>query len=211
MSPAARSRDFFREGNLGALREMAMRRAAQRVDKDVTSYMRARAIPGPWPATERVMALIGPDISAENVVRHAARLADALRAPMVAFHVERTNDNMYVQSALDLMVQLGGTVVTVSDTDMSHAVLNYAAAQNVTHIVVGRHGTRPWWWRLSRRSFAEVLTRECTAYTLHFVPLPGRTGHAGRHHPAPMAPWKPYAISGGISGRCHDPRVQPWQ
>jgi two-component system sensor histidine kinase KdpD len=189
---------FFREGNLGALREMALRRAAQRVDKDVTSYMRARAIPGPWPATERVMALIGPDTSAENVVRHAARLADALRAPMVAFHVERNDDNLYVQSALDLMVQLGGTVITVSDTDMSHAVLNYATAQNVTHIVVGRHGTRPWWGRLRRRSFAEVLTRECTAYTLHFVPLPAAPVTRVTTTPPPMEPWKPYAISGGI-------------
>ncbi|HTJ89035.1 MAG TPA: sensor histidine kinase KdpD [Acidocella sp.] len=188
---------FFREGNLGALREMALRRAAQRVDKDVTSYMRARAIPGPWPASERVMALIGPDISAENVVRHAARLADALRAPMVAFHVERNDDNLYVQSALNLMVQLGGTVVTVSDTDMSRAVLNYASAQNITHIVVGRHSRRPWWWRLSRRSFAEVLTRECTAYTLHFVPLPAAPVTRIAATP-PMEPWKPYVISGGI-------------
>ncbi len=190
---------FFREGNLGALREMALRRVAQRVDKDVTSYMRSRAIAGPWPAGERVMALIGADISAENVVRHAARLADALRAPMIAFHVERNDDNMYVQSALDLMVQLGGTVVTVSDTDMSHAVLDYAAAQNITHIVVGRRAKRPWWWQLSRRSFAEVLTRKCTAYTLHFVPLPAApvTRIAP---PPPMHPWVPYAISGTILG-----------
>jgi two-component system, OmpR family, sensor histidine kinase KdpD len=189
---------FFREGNLGALREMALRRAAQRVDKDVTSYMRARAIPGPWPASERVMALIGPDVSAENVVRHAARLADALRAPMVAFHVERNDDNLYVQSALDLMVQLGGTVVTVSDTDMSHAVLNYAAAQNITHIVVGRHGKRPWWQRFGRHRLAEMLTRKCTAYTLHFVPLPAAPVTRVASTPPPMAPWKPYAISGGI-------------
>ncbi len=188
---------FFREGNLGALREMALRRAAQRVDKDVASYMRARAIPGPWPASERVMALVGPDNSADNVVRYAARLADALRAPMVAFHVERNDENLSVQPALDLMVQLGGTVVTVSDTDLSHAVLNYAAAQNITHIVIGRQGKRPWWWRLSRRGFAEVLTRECTAYTLHFVPLPAAPVTRVAASP-PMAPWVPYAISGGI-------------
>jgi two-component system sensor histidine kinase KdpD len=95
------------------------------------------------------------------------------------------------------MVQLGGTVVTVSDTDMSRAVLNYASAQNITHIVVGRHSRRPWWWRLSRRSFAEVLTRECTAYTLHFVPLPAAPVTRVAATP-PMEPWKPYVISGGI-------------
>ena len=79
---------FFREGNLGALRELALRRAAQRVDRDVSSYMRTRAIAGPWPVSERVLALVGPDASADNVVRHAARLADALRAPWQAVFIE---------------------------------------------------------------------------------------------------------------------------
>jgi two-component system sensor histidine kinase KdpD len=163
---------FFREGNLGALREMALRRAAQRVDKDVASYMRARAIPGPWPASERVLALVGPDASAENVVRHAARLADALRAPLVAFHVERADDKANVQTALDMVVQLGGTVETTTNADTIAAVLGYAAAHNITHIVIGRGNRRPWWWRLGRRSLGEVLTRKAEAFTLHFVPLP---------------------------------------
>ncbi len=186
---------FFRAGNLGALREMALRRVAQRVDKDVTSYMRARAIAGPWPVAERVMALVGPDPSAENVVRHAARLADALRAPMVAFHIERAQDNVHVQTALDLMVQLGGTVATVNASDILDAVLGYATAQNVTHIVVGRRASRPWWWRLSRRSLSEVLTRKATAFTLHFVPLPAAP--ATRTVPAqPPAAWAPYAVAG---------------
>lgn len=163
---------FFREGNLGALREMALRRAAQRVDRDVASYMRARAIPGPWPASERVLALVGPDASAENVVRHAARLADALRAPLVAFHVERADDNANVQSALDMVVQLGGTVETTTNADTIAAVLDYAAGHNITHIVIGRGKRRRWWWRLGRRSLGEVLTRKAEAFTLHFVPLP---------------------------------------
>jgi len=185
---------FFREGNLGALREMALRRVAQRVDKDVTSYMRSRAIAGPWPAAERVLALVGPDASSENVVRHAARLADALRAPMVAFHVERAEDNARVQAALDLMVQLGGTVATVSAADMIAAVLDYATAQNVTHIVVGRT-QRGRWAKLGRRRLAEVLVRRGTAFTLHFVPLPAA--------PAPVVaapkaaqPWAPYVLCG---------------
>jgi len=190
---------FFREGNLGALREMALRRVAQRVDRDVTSYMRARAIAGPWPVAERVLALIGPDASSENVVRHAARLADALRAPMVAFHVERADDNAHVQTALDLAVQLGGTVTTVSGADIFAAVLDYATAQNVTHIVVGRGAVRRWWWRFGRRSFSEVLTHKATAFTLHFVPLPA----APVIRVAPPRPgrvWAPYALSGAILG-----------
>ncbi len=184
---------FFREGNLGALREMALRRVAQRVDKDVASYMRSRAIAGPWPASERVLALVGPDESSENVVRHAARLADALRAPMVAFHVEGAEDNARVQHALDLMVQLGGTVATVSAPDVFTAVLDYAARQNITHIVIGR-GQGRGWWRLPGARLGEVLTRKATAFTLHFVPLPAAP--VARGAPVRMGhSWEPYLIS----------------
>ncbi|EKM99470.1 osmosensitive K+ channel signal transduction histidine kinase, partial [Acidocella sp. MX-AZ02] len=125
---AARAlKDFFREGNLGALREMALRRAAQRIDKDVTRYMRLRAIPGPWPVAERVLALVAADGAAGNVVRHAARLAEALHAPLTIFHIERGSDDARLQAALDLALQLGGQVVTQSATDIVGAVLDYAA------------------------------------------------------------------------------------
>src|SRR3954452_15102320 len=70
---------FFREGNLAALRELALRRTADRVDVEVTGYMRANAIAGPWPAGDRVMALIGADPGAETVVREARRVADTLK------------------------------------------------------------------------------------------------------------------------------------
>ena len=159
---------FFREGNLGALREIALRRAAQRIDRDVASYMRLSAIPGPWPVAEKVLALVGPDLSAQNVVRHAARLADALRAQLVAFHAEGGDDNTRVQAALDLAVQLGGMAVTVNTRDLAQAVLDYAAANNITHIVLGRDAAR---WR-PRRRLTESLTRRATAFTLHLVPLP---------------------------------------
>ncbi len=159
---------FFREGNLGALREIAMRRAAQRIDRDVTRYMRLSAIPGPWPVAEKVLALIGADDAAANVVRHAARLAEALRAPFTSFHIERPDDNAKVQAALDLTVQLGGSVVTQSAPDMVRAVLDYAAAQNIAHIVVGRAPRGRW----PGRRLSEALTRQALAYTLHFVPVP---------------------------------------
>src|SRR3954464_6609646 len=82
-------KSFFREGNLAALRELALRRTAERVDAEVSGYMRANAIAGPWPAGERVLALIGADPAAETVVRQARRIADALHAPLLALHVER--------------------------------------------------------------------------------------------------------------------------
>ncbi len=164
---ASRALDgFFREGNLGALREMALRRVAQHVDRGVASYMRARAIPGPWPAAERVLALIGSDAAASNVVRHAARLGDVLRAPVTALHIERPDDNAAVQNALDLMLRLGGAVDTLTASDVVRPVLEYAARHNITHIVVGRLKNR---WR---RSLGNALARQALAYTLHYVPVP---------------------------------------
>lgn len=177
---------FFREGNLGALREIALRRAAQRIDKDVTRYMRLSAIPGPWPVAEKVLALIGADDAASNVVRHAARLAEALRAPLTSFHIERTDDNAKVQAALDLTVQLGGSVITQSAPDMVRAVLEYAAAQNITHIVVGRAARGRW----PGRRLSEALTRQASAYTLHFVPVPAAAPQ--RPPTKPRRSWSPY-------------------
>jgi two-component system sensor histidine kinase KdpD len=190
---------FFREGNLGALREMALRRVAQRVDKDVTSYMRARAIPGPWPVSEKVLALIGPDASADNVVRHAARLADTLRAPLVAFHAERADEHGDAQHALDLAIQLGATVETTTMSDIVGTVLDYATKNNITHIVVGRTATRPWWRRIGRRRLGEVLSNQASAFTLHFVPVPA----ALPTRPKPAAPpikLHPYVIIAVILG-----------
>ncbi|MBU6449896.1 MAG: sensor histidine kinase KdpD [Rhodospirillales bacterium] len=189
-------KDFFREGNLGALREMALRRAAQRIDRDVTQYMRLRAIPGPWPVAERVLALVGADASAGNVVRHAARLAEALRAPLTAFHVERTSDDARVQAALDLAVQLGGNVVTQNATDLVHAVLDYAGQHNITHIVMGRQPAKR--WRFGRR-LAEALTRQSAAFSLHFVPLPAAP--APRPGRKPSKPdWEPYLLASALLG-----------
>jgi two-component system sensor histidine kinase KdpD len=155
---AARALDgFFRPGNLGALREMALRRVAARVDRDVTDYMRASAIAGPWPVAERVLALVSSGPS-ETIIRHAARLAEALRAPFTAFHAERAGTQAGVQAALDLAVQLGGTVTLVNAADEVAAALAYAAQHNVTHILLRRS-------RTGRR-----LLKSATAYTLHFIP-----------------------------------------
>ncbi len=79
---------YFSPGNLTALRELALRRTAQRVDEQMVDYMRSRAIPGPWEAGERVLACIDGEAGSTALVRHARRLADRLRAPWTALHVE---------------------------------------------------------------------------------------------------------------------------
>jgi two-component system sensor histidine kinase KdpD len=175
---------FFREGNLAALREMALRRVAQHVDRDIAAYMRSRAIAGPWPAAERVLALVEP-ATAEAVVRQAARLAEALRAPLVAFHVERAQPGVTgVQAALDLAVQLGGTAETTTNADPLRALLDLAANQNIAHIVFARSSG------LRRKLF-----RQASAFSLHVVPDPEAKPAKPRQHLNRTLNWRPYAVS----------------
>jgi two-component system sensor histidine kinase KdpD len=171
---AARAlRGFFREGNLAALREMALRRTAERVDADVTGYMRANAIAGPWPAGDRVMALVGPDPAAEAVIRAARRIADALKAPLIALHVEQpsapaTGDPA---SAMQVAESLGAVAETIVATDLPSAILREARARNVTHLVIGR-GQPTLWRRLTGTTLSATLLRRAGDFTLHLVPDP---------------------------------------
>ena len=162
---------FFREGNLAALRELALRRAAQRVDADVTGYMRARAIEGPWPASERVLALIGSDAAAEAVVRHAKGLADALHAPLIALTVERPGTAINVRAAMTIASQLGAEIEIAHGDDVVAAVLDLARKRNVTQIVMGR-ANPPFLRRLVGRSLSHSLLRKATDFALHVVPSP---------------------------------------
>jgi two-component system sensor histidine kinase KdpD len=180
---AARAlKGFFREGNLAALREMALRRTAERVDADLTGYMRANAIAGPWPAGDRVMVLVGSDTSAEGVVRHARRIADALRAPLVALHVEQPGKpGGDPGAALRLAEALGAETETVVETDLPRAILAAARSRNATHLVIGRSRPRLW-RRLTGRTLSAVLVRHASDFALHLVPNPTA---AGRPRPVP--------------------------
>ena len=162
---------FFREGNLAALREIALRRAAQHVDANVLDYMRLNAIAGPWPAGERVLALIGP-ASGEVVVRHAKQLADALRAPLLVLHVEAhgTGDGA-TAAALALASDLGAAIESRAGADIVATTLELARARNVTQIVIGRGaGRRAWLRRATNRSLAATLLRRGPDFALHVVP-----------------------------------------
>ncbi|MBK1656812.1 sensor histidine kinase [Paracraurococcus ruber] len=166
-------RGFFREGNLAALREMALRRTAERVDADVTGYMRANAIAGPWPTADRVMALVGADPSAEIVLREARRIADSLKAPLVALHVEQPTADPAGSPghALRLAEALGAETETVVASDLPATILRQARMRNVTRLVIGR-GRPGWWRRVTGRTLSAVLLRRATEFTLHLVPEP---------------------------------------
>ncbi|WP_428374879.1 ATP-binding protein [Lichenicoccus sp.] len=188
---------FFREGNLQALREIALRRAAQHVDAGLLDYMRLNAIAGPWPAGERILALVGPN-GGKAVVRHAKRLADALRAPWIALHVEGAGASGEEQQALVLAAELGAEIESRGGEGVARAALEVSRSRNVSQIVTGRSpAPRAALARLLRRDLATALLRLAPDYTLHVVPTaPGRP----RRLAARKLGWLPWAVSTGLVG-----------
>jgi two-component system sensor histidine kinase KdpD len=200
---AARALDgFFKEGNLSALREIALRQAAARVDSDVQAWRRRSGVQGPWPASERVMALVGTDDAADAVVRRAKRLADALHAPLIALHVERAGPGagsaLAARAPLALASQLGADVQVRApqDGDLVAAILEAARTANVTQLVMGR-APAPLWRRALGRTLGGQLLRKAPDFCLHIVPVPG-AAPPRRAAPRERARLLPWACAAGV-------------
>lgn len=141
---------FFAPGNLTALRELALRVTAQRVDEQMLDYMQAHAIKGPWPAGDRVMVCISDNPISSKLVRSAKRSAERLNAPWVAVYVEtelhfRLTDAQreQVNDGLHLAERLGGEVVRLNGVSISDEIVKYAIQNNVTRIVMARSRVSP--------------------------------------------------------------------
>ena len=154
---------FFRKGNLTALREMSLRRVAERVDNQMRSYMQTRAISGPWAAAERLLVCISPSPLAEKLVRTTRRLADELNAEWFAVYVEMAskpeNDPINrerIGRTLQLAEELGAKSSTLAGRSIPEAVLDYARKHNVTKIVVGKP-LKPRWQELVKGSIVDQL------------------------------------------------------
>jgi two-component system sensor histidine kinase KdpD len=168
-------RHYFSPGNLTALRELALRRTAQRVDEQMVRYMQAHAIPGPWAAGERILACIGSDASGTDVVRHAKRMADSLKAPWTAVHVETGRElNLSdaerdrIAEAMRLAQRLGAETVTLPGQDPAETIAEYARANNVTHIIIVQP-PRAWWLGVFSGSLAQQLIRKSGGAGVHVL------------------------------------------
>ncbi len=171
-------RNYFLPGNLTALRELALRRTAQRVDNQMVDYMRSHAIEGPWPAGERVLVCIQGGRKATATVRHAKRLADQLRAPWTAISVETSRSSRATASeqssaveALRLAEQLGGEPVLIPGQDVADSVIDYARANNVTHLIVGK-SDRPGWLQWTLGSITQRLINRAGGINIHVIDVP---------------------------------------
>lgn len=158
--------NFFRKGNLLALRELALRRVADRVDEDMRAYRRDQAVASVWQARESLLACIGPTPGAEKIIRSAARLAAKLNMPWHAIYIETpklqrlsSTARQKILKTLKLAQELGAETATLPGSDTAETAVAYARSHNLAHVLVGRdrHWTARWY--LSRRSFADRLAR----------------------------------------------------
>ena len=182
---------FFSPANLTALRELALRRTAERVDEQLLTQMQARAIPGPWAAGERILVCISEDPRAAGLVRYAKRLADRLHAPWTALYVEARRslqlseeERDRIADTLRLAEPLGGEAVTIpgGDRRIADDVIGYAHANNVTQIIIGK-SSRSRWFEILHGSVVHDLVRRSGNISVHVIagdalagePIPKKT------------------------------------
>jgi two-component system, OmpR family, sensor histidine kinase KdpD len=168
-------RNYFTAGNLTALREIALRRTAQRVDEQMVDYMRAHAIQGPWEASERILVCVNESPGSVGLVRYARRLADRLRASWTTIHVEtgvsqRLSDTERdrIAEALRLAERLGGQAVTIPASDAVQGLVAYARENNFTHLVIAK-SRRTRWSEVFLGSVTARLIRNAGAISVHVI------------------------------------------
>jgi two-component system sensor histidine kinase KdpD len=168
---------FFSPANLIALRELALRRTAERVDEQLLSEMQAHAIPGPWAAGERILVCISEDRRCAGLVRYAKRLADRLHGPWTALYVEGRRATQLTEEERDriadtlrLAEALGGEAVTLpaGDRGIPEDVVRYAQANNVTQIVIGK-SARSRWFEMLHGSVVHDLVRRSGNISVHVI------------------------------------------
>ena len=183
--PSARFEHYFSPGNLTALRELALRRTAERVDEQLLTHMQANAIAGPWAAGERILVCVSEDPRAAGLVRYTKRLSDRLHAPWTAVSIETRRSLQLSDEERDrladtmrLAESLGGEALTIPGVQRRIAddLLSFAHANNVTQIIIGK-STRSRWFEILRGSVVHDLVRRAGNISIHVIPgeeLPSR-------------------------------------
>lgn len=179
---------FFVKGNLTALRELAMRAAADRVDAQLREHMAANAIAGPWPTQERILICINESPAAREAIRVAKRSADRARAEWIALNVASTRmealpdaDKDRLAGSLRLAERLGAELATIEvEHDVAEAILAFARDRNVRRIVIGRPRPRPFWARLTSEDVASGLLRQAGSFEVTLASEPDAKPKPGK-------------------------------
>ncbi|MFZ2277526.1 MAG: sensor histidine kinase KdpD [Prosthecobacter sp.] len=150
--------NFFKEGNLTALRELALRFTAEHVDRDLEDIRRVKRVSSPWKTNARLMVGVGPSPYAESLIRWTRRAATRLNCPWLVVWVEGSRvltpiEQDRLTRSLGLARKLGGEVVSVTGENISEALLQVARERNVSQIVVGKPEKAGMW----SKSLADTL------------------------------------------------------
>ncbi|MDB5641618.1 MAG: kdpD [Hyphomicrobiales bacterium] len=182
------TQNFFTPANLTALRELALRRTADRVDDQVADFARGQALEGPWGTAERLLVCIGDDARADHLVRYASRLAIGLNATWLAVHMIRPGADgdparqTQIMNTLRLAERLGAETTQITAQDFAADLIRLARRENATQIVVGQ--AQASLTRFARRSLADRLIRDSGDIAIHVTPTQG---------PPPRRTWTPAA------------------
>jgi two-component system sensor histidine kinase KdpD len=176
---------YFSPGNLTALRELALRRTADRVDEQLLTHMQANAIAGPWAAGERILVCVSEDPRAAGLVRYTKRMADRVHAPWTAISIETRRSLQLTDEQRDrladtlrLAESLGAEAITIPGVGRRIAddIIGFAQANNVSQIVIGK-STRSRWFEIMQGSVVHDLVRRTGNISVNVIageePTPG--------------------------------------
>jgi two-component system sensor histidine kinase KdpD len=180
------AQNFFRKGNLIALRQLALRATAERVDAAMREYRERHAISATWAANERILVCVGPDPLSTRLVRSAARMASALHAEWIAVYVETPKLVRLPQAARDRILQtlrlaaeLGAESANLSGESVAATLMDFARQRNVSRIIVGKP-LRPRWRDRFDVSLVDELIRQSGTIDVYVI-----SGEPGEERAAP--------------------------
>ena len=170
---------FFSKSNLSALRELALRRAAQAVDTQMLDHLQAHALAGTFAGGERILVAVSEQPGSDKLVRATKRLADALHAPWTALHVETPREARFtpgererLAAAMGLAASLGATIVTLAANTVIDGVSDQLADMRATQLIIGK-SQRSWWFEMRHGSVVDQLVRRSEGVAIHVLPDSG--------------------------------------
>jgi two-component system sensor histidine kinase KdpD len=202
--------NFFQKSNLVALRELSLRQAANRLQRDVEAARQQRAATAPWLTAERLLVCVGPSPGNARILRSAKRLAASISADWLAVAVNTASDDEIAGRAwrqtvqnLRLAERLGGEPHTLIGHNVAETLLDFARERNISKIVVGK--TAQSWWR---RRFSRTVVDQLLEYSgdIDVYVVSGESGEPVRAAketaiPAPVN-WRDYLLAAGVVAIC---------
>src|ERR1700747_330781 len=200
------AKNFFKESNLTALREMALRLVAEHVDRDLRDIMSEEKIVGPWKSSDRLLVAVSASPYSERLIRYPRRLAASMEASWIVANIEQPRplsqeEQTRLTRYLALARQLGAEVISTPGTDIGEALLRIARQHNVTQIVIGKPlGSR--WTSFLKRDPLRWLMRHSGNIDIHMIPADksARPRSESIEERLARAPWQDFGIALLIAG-----------